>query len=198
MGKEEDNVIAIGYGDFQRNINKEAIRENIQENMQENDKELDSIEKKCKKRQKRSIEIEDGVGGTELHLYLKNVKKPEIKITFLHKNKKIYKDVIRIYIADEHIHNFDILNICNLLYYAIIENRIKKESEIYQAIAMVSGRKQVRDYGIRHYWANPYFQATYGFKGYSRFSHKIKQEFFEKPLLEKSKKIKKELGEINE
>ena len=193
MGKEKDNVIEIGYGDFQRNINKEAIQENIQENIQE-----EVSEKPKKKRKKRAIVIEEGVGGTELHLYLKSVKTPEIKLTFLHKDKKIYKDVIRIFISDEKIHDFDILNICNLLYYAIVENKIKRENEIYQAIAMVSGRKQVRDYGIRHYWANPYFQATYGFRGYSRFSHKIKQEFFEKPLLEKSKKIKKELGEINE
>ncbi len=138
-----------------------------------------------KTRKKRAITIEDGVEGTEISLFIESLTIPEIKLTFLHLGKKIYKDVVKIHIIDEGLKNFDVLNYCNLLYYHLIANRITKISEVYQSIQMLFGNTQVRNFEIRPLKLNPYFQVTVGFPNYTKFTEKIKKEYFVLPLLEK-------------
>ena len=62
-----------------------------------------------KTRRKRAITLVDGVEGTEISLYTKSLKEPSIKITFLHLDKKIFKDVIKIYFHEKLLTDFDVL-----------------------------------------------------------------------------------------
>ena len=140
-----------------------------------------------KTRKKRAIIVDDDVEGTEVSLYVKGTKEADIKITFLHKKNSIYKQVIKIYFKDKYIKNFDMLNYCNLLYYDLILANCGKVNKVYQSLSNILGNSIIKDFEIKHLKQNPYFQATYGFNGYTKYSELIKREFFEKPLLEKGK-----------
>ena len=142
-----------------------------------------------KTRRKRAITLVDGVEGTEISLYTKSLKEPSIKIAFLHLDKKIFKDVIKIYFHEKLLTDFDVLNYCNLIYYSIILNKTQKVNEIYQAIQNIFVGKQVRNFEIRHLFRNPYFEVTIPSKQFMKYNEKVKKEFFEQPLKAK--------GEIN-
>lgn len=131
-------------------------------------------------RKKRAITIDDdGVKGTEVSLFVTNVLEPDIKITFLHHKKKIYKNVVRVFIKEELSDDLDVINYCSLLYMQLIETPVKRVSQIYQTIATLLGGLQSKSYDIRHLELSPYFQATIAYKGFTKFDAKAKKKFFE-------------------
>lgn len=138
-----------------------------------------------KTRSKRAIQIEDGVVGTELSLYVKDINKSDIKIAYLHKGNKVYKNLIKIYFDEKKIEDLDILNFCNLLHLELVVNQKNNVSEIYQAIANVIVGKQIRNFEHRPLKLIPYQQVTIPPVGYAKFTETIKKEFFEKPLKER-------------
>ena len=141
-------------------------------------------EKKTRKKRAITIDHED-VSGTELSIFLTDVSEPDIRVSFLQRSKKIYKDVIRLYVRENKLDNFDVLNYCNLLHNQFIAEQPKRINEIYQSVAVVLGDKQIKAFDIRHLNVSPYFQVTIAYRGFIKYDSKVKKQFFEKPLKER-------------
>lgn len=138
-----------------------------------------------KTRPKRAIQIEEGVVGNELSLYIKDINKPDIKVSYLHKGNKIYKNLIKVYFDEKKIEDLDILNLCNLLHIELVINQKNNVSEIFQVIASVIVGEQIRNFEHRPLRLIPYQQVTIPPVGYAKFTEIVKREFFEKPLKER-------------
>jgi len=148
---------------------------------------LEEQQKEKKARKKRAIKLVDGVGGSEISLYINDLKRADIKITFLQLGNFIYKDVIKIYFHEELLKNFDILNYCNLLNYELLLKKPKKVNEIFQSVQTIFTNSQIKNFEIRQLFRNPYFEVTIGSRNYIKYSETIKREFFQRPLYDVAK-----------
>ncbi len=148
---------------------------------------LNEQQKEKKTRKKRAIKLVDGVGGSEISLYISNLERADIKITFLQLGNYIYKDVIKIYFHDELLKNFDILNYCNLLTYELLLKKPKKVNEIFQTVQNIFASNQLRNFEIRKLYRNPYFEVTIPTRNYIKYNEAIKREFFQRPLYDVAK-----------
>ena len=140
-------------------------------------------------RKKRSTNIDEGVEGTEISLYVKRVREPNIRVLFLHRNRNIYRNTIRILVNEKDLKDFDLLNYCNMLRYQLVEMGAKRIVEVYQAVADIIGHNVIKEFDTRHLRLDPYFQVTSVPRGFIKYNEKAKREYFQKPLFKKSKGI---------
>jgi hypothetical protein len=117
----------------------------------------------------RNLEVEKGVVGREIKLYLMNPRDPTIRITFLYQNKNIFKNVIHVYVNNKYKDNVDVEIMAKDLYYKTIVERIEKKSQVYQIIAELFCRVQKRNFEERELDKIPLHQVRAKMQDYYEF-----------------------------
>jgi hypothetical protein len=133
-----------------------------------------NLEEKKKKRVRKTLKLIDGVVGTEISLFVKNYIEPEIKITFLHLEKKIYEDFVRVFIKEGFEKDEDIIRFVDWFKIENVMWKFEKVNEIYELIynLMENFRNQnikMRNFNIRHLNLNPLYQAKLPHPNYKEY-----------------------------
>ena len=117
----------------------------------------------------RGLDVEKGVVGREIKLYLLNSREPTIRITFLYLNKNIYKGVIHIFVNNKYKDNVDVEIMAKDLYYKTIVERIEKKSQVYQIISELFATIQKRNFEERELDKIPLHQVRAKMQDYFEF-----------------------------
>jgi hypothetical protein len=111
---------------------------------------------------RKNPKIVSGVTGTEISLFVRDINKPEIKVTFLHKGNDIFEEWICLFIRKDIEDDSEIRQYLSWLNIEIKMGHIQKVNEVYQTVNDLITQYdllKIRNFNVRHLNLNPAFQV---------------------------------------
>lgn len=131
-----------------------------------------------KKKRPSKPKIEDGVIGEEVSIYLQDYNEPEIKVTFLKKDREIYNKQVRLFIRKDSKENSHIRFFLDWLGIDIQMYAVETVTDLYQCIQGMlvpeyNMHNHVRNFSVRELRLNPLYQVKLPHPNYEEYKKDV-------------------------